>query len=102
MLKDIVTCYLQENGLDPKAGHSVDSLVELVASKRGLLLLSDNANNLLPRSVLCRHLRLPLHEAPFAAQKRRTPGYHFALRSAVDIRRGERLQRLGYGSWGGS
>jgi LysR family transcriptional regulator, hca operon transcriptional activator len=59
VLHDVVARYLQENGLDLKREHGVDNLamaMSLVASTRGLSLMPEYANNLLPSSVVSRPL----------------------------------------------
>ena len=59
VLHEVVARYLKENGLDPKPEHGVDNLamaMSLVASTRGLSLMPEYANNLLPWSVASRPL----------------------------------------------
>ncbi|MBN3764069.1 LysR family transcriptional regulator [Burkholderia sp. Ac-20365] len=59
VLHDVVARYLKEHGLDPKSEHGVDNLamaMSLVASTRGLSLMPEYANNLLPWSVVSRPL----------------------------------------------
>ncbi|SAL00512.1 LysR family transcriptional regulator [Caballeronia fortuita] len=59
VLHDVVAGYLRDNGLDPKPTHGVDNLamaMSLVASTRGLSLMPEYANNLLPSSVVSRPL----------------------------------------------
>jgi LysR family transcriptional regulator, hca operon transcriptional activator len=64
VLNDVVSRYLQENGLELKWHHGVDNLamaMSLVASTRGVSLMPEYANNLLPWSVVSRPL---VGEAP--------------------------------------
>ncbi|KQR73714.1 transcriptional regulator [Burkholderia sp. Leaf177] len=59
VLHDVIVRYLQENNLDIKPEHGVDNLamaMSLVASTRGLALMPEYANNLLPWSVVSRPL----------------------------------------------
>jgi LysR family hca operon transcriptional activator len=59
VLHDIIERYLQESGVDVAPEHSVDNLAKamlLVASTRGLALMPEYANNLLPWSVVSRPL----------------------------------------------
>jgi LysR family hca operon transcriptional activator len=59
VLHDVVAQYLRENGIDPKPEHGVDNLamaMSLVASTRGVSLMPEYANNLLPWSVVSRPL----------------------------------------------
>jgi LysR family hca operon transcriptional activator len=59
VLHDVVVKYLRESGIDPKPAHGVDNLamaMSLVASTRGVSLMPEYANNLLPWSVASRPL----------------------------------------------
>lgn len=59
VLHDVIEGYLQQNGVDVMREHGVDNLamaMSLVASTRGLALLPEYANNLLPSSVVSRPL----------------------------------------------
>ncbi len=59
VLHDVIERYLQQSGLDIRPEHGVDNLamaMSLVASTRGLSLMPDYANNLLPWSVVSRPL----------------------------------------------
>ncbi len=59
VLHDVIEGYLQQNGVDVMREHGVDNLamaMSLVASTRGLALLPEYANNLLPWSVVSRPL----------------------------------------------
>ncbi|MEI5998680.1 LysR family transcriptional regulator [Paraburkholderia bengalensis] len=59
VLHDVVARYLRENSLDLECAHGVDNLamaMSLVASTRGLSLMPEYANNLLPSSVVSRPL----------------------------------------------
>ncbi len=59
VLHDVVARYLRENSLDLESAHGVDNLamaMSLVASTRGLSLMPEYANNLLPSSVVSRPL----------------------------------------------
>lgn len=59
VLHDVVERYLKEHGLDITPDHGVDNLamaMSLVASTRGLSLMPEYANNLLPWSVVSRPL----------------------------------------------
>jgi LysR family transcriptional regulator, hca operon transcriptional activator len=59
VLHDLIEGYLQQNGVDVMREHGVDNLamaMSLVASTRGLALLPEYANNLLPSSVVSRPL----------------------------------------------
>ncbi|WP_438390908.1 LysR family transcriptional regulator [Caballeronia sp. DA-9] len=59
VLHDVVARYLQESGIDITPEHGVDNLamaMSLVASTRGLALMPEYANNLLPWSVVSRPL----------------------------------------------
>jgi LysR family hca operon transcriptional activator len=58
-LHDVIERYLRESGLDITPEHGVDNLamaMSLVASTRGLALMPEYANNLLPWSVVSRPL----------------------------------------------
>jgi LysR family transcriptional regulator, hca operon transcriptional activator len=59
VLHEVIKRYLQENAIDVTPEHGVDNLamaMSLVASTRGLALLPEYANNLLPWSVVSRPL----------------------------------------------
>jgi LysR family hca operon transcriptional activator len=59
VLHDVILRYLRESGLDITPEHGVDNLamaMSLVASTRGLALMPEYANNLLPWSVVSRPL----------------------------------------------
>jgi len=59
VLHDVIVRYLRENDLDITPEHGVDNLamaMSLVASTRGLALMPEYANNLLPWSVVSRPL----------------------------------------------
>jgi LysR family transcriptional regulator, hca operon transcriptional activator len=59
VLHEVIEGYLQQNGVDVIREHGVDNLamaMSLVASTRGLALLPEYANNLLPWSVVSRPL----------------------------------------------
>lgn len=59
VLHDVIVQYLRENDLDITPEHGVDNLamaMSLVASTRGLALMPEYANNLLPWSVVSRPL----------------------------------------------
>ncbi|SMG36808.1 LysR family transcriptional regulator [Paraburkholderia susongensis] len=59
VLHDVIERYLQQSGLDITPDHGVDNLamaMSLVASTRGLALMPEYANNLLPWSVVSRPL----------------------------------------------
>ncbi|MFM0204037.1 LysR substrate-binding domain-containing protein [Paraburkholderia fungorum] len=59
VLHQVILGYLQENALDVAPEHGVDNLamaMSLVASTRGLALMPEYANNLLPWSVVSRPL----------------------------------------------
>jgi len=59
VLRAVTEDYLRRSGLDIKLDHGVDSAsmaVSLVASMRGLALMSAYAKNLLPWSVVSRPL----------------------------------------------
>lgn len=59
VLNEVILRYLRENAIDVTPEHGVDNLamaMSLVASTRGLALLPEYANNLLPWSVVSRPL----------------------------------------------
>ncbi|MFL9964458.1 LysR substrate-binding domain-containing protein [Paraburkholderia sediminicola] len=59
VLHDVIERYLQQSGVDIRPDHGVDNLamaMSLVASTRGLALMPEYANNLLPWSVVSRSL----------------------------------------------
>jgi LysR family transcriptional regulator, hca operon transcriptional activator len=59
VLRDVIERYLQQSGVDITPAHGVDNLamaMSLVASTRGLALMPEYANNLLPWSVVSRPL----------------------------------------------
>jgi LysR family hca operon transcriptional activator len=59
VLHDVIVRYLDRCGLHVKTGHEVDNLamaMSLVASTRGVALMPEYANNLLPWSVVSRPL----------------------------------------------
>lgn len=59
VLHDVIERYLQQSGVDITPDHGVDNLamaMSLVASTRGLALMPEYANNLLPWSVVSRPL----------------------------------------------
>ncbi|WP_144140082.1 LysR substrate-binding domain-containing protein [Paraburkholderia sp. BCC1884] len=59
VLHEVIQRYLQDNGITITAEHNVDNLamaMSLVASTRGLALMPEYANNLLPWSVVSRPL----------------------------------------------
>ncbi|CAG4892422.1 LysR family transcriptional regulator [Paraburkholderia gardini] len=59
VLHDVIEKYLQQSGVEVAAEHGVDNLamaMSLVASTRGLALMPEYANNLLPWSVVSRPL----------------------------------------------
>jgi LysR family hca operon transcriptional activator len=59
VLHDVVVSYLREHQIEVSPEHAVDNLamaMSLVASTRGLSLMPDYANNLLPWSVVSRPL----------------------------------------------
>ena len=59
VLHDVIERYLQQSGVDITPEHGVDNLamaMSLVASTRGLALMPEYANNLLPWSVVSRPL----------------------------------------------
>jgi LysR family hca operon transcriptional activator len=59
VLNQVIVRYLRENGIDVTPEHGVDNLamaMSLVASTRGLALMPEYANNLLPWSVVSRPL----------------------------------------------
>jgi len=59
VLHDVIERYLEQNGLNITPEHGVDNLamaMSLVASTRGLALMPEYANNLLPWSVVSRPL----------------------------------------------
>jgi LysR family hca operon transcriptional activator len=59
VLHDVIERYLRENGVNITPEHGVDNLamaMSLVASTRGLALMPEYANNLLPWSVVSRPL----------------------------------------------
>jgi LysR family hca operon transcriptional activator len=59
VLRAVTETYLRNSGLDIKLDHGVDNMamaMSLVASTRGLALMPDYANNLLPESVVSRPL----------------------------------------------
>ena len=59
VLHDVIERYLRENGVSVTPEHGVDNLamaMSLVASTRGLALMPEYANNLLPWSVVSRPL----------------------------------------------
>jgi LysR family hca operon transcriptional activator len=59
VLHDIIERYLQQSGVDIAPDYGVDNLamaMSLVASTRGLALMPEYANNLLPWSVVSRPL----------------------------------------------
>src|SRR6202022_2112064 len=59
VLHDVIERYLQQSGVDITPDHGVDILamaMSLVASTRGLALMPEYANNLLPWSVVSRPL----------------------------------------------
>jgi LysR family hca operon transcriptional activator len=59
VLHDVIERYLQQSGVNITPGHGVDNLamaMSLVASTRGLALMPEYANNLLPWSVVSRPL----------------------------------------------
>jgi LysR family hca operon transcriptional activator len=59
VLHDVIERYLQQSGIDIAPEHGVDNLamaMSLVASTRGLALMPEYANNLLPWSVVSRPL----------------------------------------------
>jgi LysR family hca operon transcriptional activator len=59
VLNQVILGYLRENAIDVAPEHGVDNLamaMSLVASTRGLALLPEYANNLLPWSVVSRPL----------------------------------------------
>ncbi|MFM0501410.1 LysR substrate-binding domain-containing protein [Paraburkholderia caffeinilytica] len=59
VLHDVIERYLRENGVHVTPEHGVDNLamaMSLVASTRGLALMPEYANNLLPWSVVSRPL----------------------------------------------
>ena len=59
VLRDVIERYLQQSGVNITPEHGVDNLamaMSLVASTRGLALMPEYANNLLPWSVVSRPL----------------------------------------------
>jgi LysR family hca operon transcriptional activator len=59
VLHDVIERYLRESGVNVTSTHGVDNLamaMSLVASTRGLALMPEYANNLLPWSVVSRPL----------------------------------------------
>ena len=59
VLHDVIERYLQQSGIDITPEHGVDNLamaMSLVASTRGLALMPEYAENLLPWSVVSRPL----------------------------------------------
>ncbi|CAG4891310.1 LysR family transcriptional regulator [Paraburkholderia saeva] len=59
VLHGVIETYLQKNGVEVTSEHGVDNLamaMSLVASTRGLALMPEYANNLLPWSVVSRPL----------------------------------------------
>ncbi len=59
VLHEVIETYLQKNGVEVMSEHGVDNLamaMSLVASTRGLALMPEYANNLLPWSVVSRPL----------------------------------------------
>jgi LysR family transcriptional regulator, hca operon transcriptional activator len=59
VLHDVIERYLQQSGVDITPAHGVDNLamaMSLVASTRGLALMPEYANNLLPWSLVSRPL----------------------------------------------